>query len=93
MAENPEAVKIFLLTMAELIETKILKRTKGSSSLDYAVFKKGMQRLPTSKHNKTKLHANFIEPSTKYLEAIDYLKEKVPSYIPNLIDTAKIQNF
>jgi len=89
LAENPEAVKIFLLTMAELIETKILKKAKGSSSLDYAVFKKGMQRLPTSKHNKTFLYANFIEPSTKYLEAIDYLEEKVPSYIPNLIDTAK----
>ena len=86
---NPEAVKIFLLTMAELIETKIIQKAKGSSSLDYAVFKKGMQRLPTSKHNKTKLYANFIEPSTNYLEAIDLLEEKVPSYIPNLIDTAK----
>lgn len=87
LAENPEAVKIFLLTMAELIETKILKKAKGSSSLDYAVFKKGMQRLPTSKHNKTKLYANFIEPSVNYLEAIDVLEEKVPSYIPSLINT------
>ena len=89
LEENPEAVKIFLLTMAELIETKILKKAKGKSSLDYAVFKKGMQRLPTSKHNKTFLYANFIEPSTKYLEAIDSLEEKVPSYIPSLIDTEK----
>lgn len=89
LAENPEAVKIFLITMAELIETKLLKRTKGSSSLDYAVFKKGMQRLPTSKHNKTLLYANFIEPSVNYLEAIDRLEEKVPSYIPEIIDTAK----
>lgn len=87
LEENPEAVKIFLLTLAELIETKILKKAKGKSSLDYAVFKKGMQRLPTSKHNKTFLYANFIEPSTKYLEAIDKLEEKVPSYIPSLINT------
>lgn len=83
LAENPEAVKIFLLTIAELIETKIIKKPKGKSSLDYAVFKKGMQRIPTSKHNKTKLYANFIEPSTNYLEAIDILEEKVPSYILN----------
>lgn len=89
LAENPEAVKIFLLTLAELIETKIIRKTKGTSSLDYAVFKKGMQRIPTSKHNKTFLYGNFIEPSVKYLEAIDVLEEKVPSYIPNLIDTAK----
>lgn len=87
LAENPEAVKIFLLTIAELIETKIIKKPKGKSSLDYAVFKKGMQRIPTSKHNKTKLYANFIEPSTNYLEAIDILEEKVPSYIPELINT------
>ncbi len=87
LEENPEAVKIFLLTLAELIETKILEKPKGKSSLDYAVFKKGMQRLPTSKHNKTFLYANFIEPSTNYLEAIDYLEEKVPSYIPSLINT------
>ena len=87
LAENPEAVKIFLLTMAELIETKIIQKAKGKSSLDYAVFKKGMQRIPTSKHNKTKLYANFIEPTTDYLEAIDVLAEKVPSYIPNLINT------
>ena len=87
LEENPEAVKIFLLTLAELIETKILEKPKGKSSLDYAVFKKGMQRLPTSKHNKTFLYANFIEPSTNYLEAIDKLEEKVPSYIPSLINT------
>lgn len=89
LEENPEAVKLFLVNLAELIETKILKKSKGKSSLDYAVFKKGMQRLPTSKHNKTKLYANFIEPSTNYLEAIDYLEEKVPPYIPDLIDTPK----
>ena len=89
LEENPEAVKIFLLTLAELIETKILEKPKGKSSLDYAVFKKGMQRLPTSKHNKTFLYANFIEPSTNYLEAIDKLEEKVPSYIPSLINTEK----
>lgn len=89
LAENPDNVKVFLVALAELIETKILKKSLGTSSLDYHVFNKGMQRIPTSQHNKTKLYANFIEPSVKYLEAIDYLEENVPSYIPSLIDTEK----
>ena len=72
--------------MAELIETKILKKSYKKSSLDYYVFKKGMQRIPCSKHNKTKLYANFIEPSVNYLEAIDILEEKVSSYVPEVVD-------
>lgn len=89
LAENPDNVKVFLVALAELIETKILKKPIGTSSLDYHVFNKGMQRIPTSQHNKTLLYANFIEPSVKYLEAIDSLEENVPSYIPSLIDTEK----
>lgn len=89
LAENPEAVKLFLVALAELIETKLLKKSKRTSSLDYHVFNKGMQRIPTSKHGKTKLYANFIEPSVNYLEAIDSLEEKVPSYTPSVINTEK----
>ena len=88
-SDVPELVdneRLFLLNFAELIETKILKKPKGKSSLDYKVFQRGMQRIPTSKHNKTKLYANFIDSSFNYLEAIDVLAEKLPSYIPNLVD-------
>lgn len=83
---NPEALKLFLLNMAELIETELLNTTKNESSIDYAVFKRGLQRIPCSKHEKTKLYANFIESSTDYLTAIDYLEESVPVYVPEVID-------
>lgn len=95
LEDNNENVKIFLKNLAELIETKLLKKTKETSSLDYQVFSKGIQRIPTSQHNKTKLYANFIDPSFNYLEAIDYLAinpitdiDKL-DYFPEEIDTEK----
>lgn len=86
LEEKPENVKLFLTALVELIETKLLNVNIRSSSLDYNVLYKGMQRIPTSKHNKTKLHANFIHSSINYLEAIDKLKEEVPSYVPEVVN-------
>ena len=77
---------MFLIALAELIETKILDKSRKNSSLDYNVFCKGMQRVPTSKHNKTLLYANFIKPSFDYLKAVDYLETEEPVYIPEPID-------
>ena len=87
LKDNPENVKIFLKTLAELIETKVLREPKGNSCLDYSIYCKGMQRIPCSQHNKTKLYANFIESSYDYLEAIDVMENNFPPYIPDTIDT------
>lgn len=87
LKDNPENVKIYLQTLAKIIEEKVLKQPVKTTSLDYQVFCKGMQRLPTSQHNKTCLYANYVDPTTPYHKAIETIEYEVPPYLPPLIDT------
>lgn len=87
-----EDITLFLTSLANLLEIHVLNNTKvTTSTLDYNVIRpKGLQRLPCSKHNKSKLYSNFIPSELwtmdKYIEAVDYLEISHLEYIPSDID-------
>lgn len=45
-----------------------------------------LERIPTSKHNKTKLYGNFFNTDTKYLEILDNMEVKESMILPVKVD-------
>lgn len=80
--------KLFILSLGEAIETSILNKPIKKSTLDYAVLNrnKGLQRLPCSQHNTSKLYSNFINTNEKYNEAITHLLHDKSDYLPPVVD-------
>ena len=80
--------KLFILSLAEAIETTILDKTINESSIDYVVLNrnKGLQRLPCSQHTTSKLHSNFININEDYSTAIQHLLHAESDYLPNIVD-------
>ena len=80
--------KLFLISLAEAIETTILNKPIRSSTIDYIVLNrnKGQQRLPCSQHNTSKLYSNFIDINEDYQTAIKHLLDDKAYYIPDIVD-------
>lgn len=80
--------KLFLISLAEAIETTILNKPIKSSTIDYVVLNrnKGLQRLPCSQHNTSKLYSNFININEDYQTAIKHLLHDKAEYIPEIVD-------
>lgn len=80
--------KQFIISLAEAIETTILNKPLKSSTIDYVVLNrnKGLQRLPCSKHTKSKLYSNFIDINEDYSTAIKHLLQDKSDYLPPVID-------
>lgn len=80
--------KLFLISLAEAIETTILNKPIRSSTIDYIVLNrnKGLQRLPCSQHNTSKLYSNFIDINEDYQTAIKHLLDDKAYYIPDIVD-------
>ena len=83
-----EDPKIFLNSLAESIETSVLNKPIKTSTIDYNVLSRnrGLQRIPCSKHEKSRLFSNFINPSYDYLTAVDQLEKNVPEYLPSIVN-------
>ena len=80
--------KLFIVSLSEAIETIILEKSIKESTLDYAVLNrnKGLQRLPCTQHNKSKLYSNFIDINEDYSTAIKHLLNDKSDYLPQIVD-------
>ena len=80
--------KLFIVSLGEAIETSILEKSIKESTLDYAVLNrnKGLQRLPCTQHNKSKLYSNFIDINEDYSTAIKHLLNDKSDYLPQIVD-------
>lgn len=80
--------KLFIISLGEAIETTILNKPIKSSTLDYVVLNrnKGLQRLPCSQHNTSKLYSNFIDINDDYSTAIKHLLHEKADYLPKIVD-------
>lgn len=86
--------KLFILSLAEAIETTVLNKSVKCSTIDYVVLNrnKGLQRLPCTKHSKSKLYSNFIPIGEDYDTAIQHLLLENPSYLPEIVDKQENTN-
>lgn len=80
--------KLFIVSLGEAIATSILEKSIKESTLDYAVLNrnKGLQRLPCTQHNKSKLYSNFIDINEDYSTAIKHLLNDKSDYLPQIVD-------
>ena len=80
--------KLFLISLAIAIETTVLNKSINKSTIDYVVLNrnKGLQRLPCSRHNTSKLYSNFIDINENYQTAIEHLLHDKSDYLPNIVD-------